>query len=439
MARGRAAALLAVSALAGAVLCAAPQQNVFRAAVDLIAVDVQVVDANGQPIGALAADKFEVTIDGRKRRVASVDLIQENAAAAVGPAWPLRSGATASNAWPVANGQGRTFVLTIDAQSFEQGESLPVIQAAREFVQRLQPNDRVAVMTLPPFGPKLDPTTDRAGIRHALDGITGQKPSMAGQFNLSTSEIIDISAETGGLGAPAGASAGAAAGAAAAGRGAPVPIAGETNVLQRVQSRECRNTGDLGCMEAIVSEAGALAQYLEERVTQSLNGLASLLDALRTYPGRKTVVLLSGGMAVSDRPGGRVDIGNEAKQLGEQAAHANATIYALHVETGMSRSYSAQSRRARDSVSLDRERRLSGKLLDEFADASGGTLLPVLVGGGEIALDRVLRETAVYYLLGVEPANMDRDGKAHRLQVKVNQRGATVRSRQWVVLRASNF
>ena len=184
-------------------------------------------------------------------------------------------------------------------------------------------------------------------VRRALDGITGQKQSLPGQFNLSTSEIIDITAETGGLGAPGSASAQAAAAAANAARGAPVPITSETDTLQRVQNRECRRAGDMGCMEAIVSEAAALAQYLEERVTQSLNGLGSLLDALRDLPGRKTVVVLSGGMAVSDRPGGRVDIGNEAKQLGGQAAHANATIYALHVDTGLSKSYSAQSRRAR--------------------------------------------------------------------------------------------
>jgi hypothetical protein len=58
----------------------------------------------------------------------------------------------------------------------------------------------------------------------------------------------------------------------------------------------------------------------------------------------------------------------------------------------------------------------------------------VNVGAGEMALDRVLRETSAYYLLGVEPGSTERDGKAHRLRVRVNQRGATVRSRQWVVL-----
>ena len=72
----------------------------------------------------------------------------------------------------------------------------------------------------------------------------------------------------------------------------PLPTAGDMDTLQRVQIRECRRTSDLGCLEAIVSEAGALAQNLEERVRLTLNGLTELLDALEQYPGRKTVVLL---------------------------------------------------------------------------------------------------------------------------------------------------
>jgi hypothetical protein len=43
---------------------------------------------------------------------------------------------------------------------------------------------------------------------------------------------------------------------------------------------------------------------------------------------------------------------------------------------------------------------MSSKVLDEFAGASGGALLSALVGGGDIALDRVLLETSSYYLLG---------------------------------------
>jgi VWFA-related protein len=402
---------------------AAGQQSSFRATVDLVAVTVQVVDGGGVPITSLDRDKFEVTIDGQRRRVVSSDLVQFAASGTGGP------DLAAAAVEPSGDRRDRTFILVVDASTFEAGEALQVIKAAHEFVHRLNPDDVIAVFSLP-FGTRVDPTLERAKVHVALDRITGQRPTMSGQFNLSTSEIIDIMAQSNSRAmafqSPAPSS----------GRGVvvPEPLTIEGDALERVALRECRRPGDAVCTQAIVSEASALALQLEERARRSLNGLSSLLEAIQSYPGRKTIVMLSGGMPVSDRPGGRVDIGDEAGSLGERAARANAVIYAMHVDDGMTRVYTAQSRRIRDAKSVARERVLEARLLEEFAASSGGALLPVNVGAGEVALDRVLRETSAYYLLGVEPGNADRDGKAHRLRVRVNHRGATIRSRQWVVL-----
>ena len=414
-------ALGALAWLAGTSSPDAQQTPAFRATVDLVAVTVQVVDADGRPVSGLSREHFDVTIDGKNRRVVSSDLIQAGGLA------PLRAddgGAGASDR------RDRTFVLAIDAASFEPGEALGIIEAAQGFVKRLGPGDAVGVFPLSPSRSRVDPTMDRLAVHMALGRLTGQRSAASSQFNLTTSEIIDIMAEANSRGTPI------VSGPPTTGRGAPPPppIALDSNTLERVQVRECRQTNDQGCAQAIVSEAAALAQQLEERVRESLNGLDNLLDALQQYPGRKTVVVMSGGMAVSDRPGGRVDIGDEAGDLGERAARANAVIYALHVDASMSRSFSAQARRIRDLRSLARERTLSSKLLDEFSGETGGGLLPVNVGGGDLALERVLRETSAYYLLGVEPGTAERDGKAHRLRVKISQKGATVRSRQWVVL-----
>jgi hypothetical protein len=45
-----------------------------------------------------------------------------------------------------------------------------------------------------------------------------------------------------------------------------------------------------------------------------------------------------------------------------------------------------------------------------------------------------MRESAAYYLLGVQPVKEDRDGALHFLSVKVRKRGVTVRSRTHVVI-----
>jgi hypothetical protein len=55
-------------------------------------------------------------------------------------------------------------------------------------------------------------------------------------------------------------------------------------------------------------------------------------------------------------------------------------------------------------------------------------------GDGEYAFDRILEETSACYLLGVEPADSDREGKPHTLTVRSTARDVTVRGRSWVVV-----
>ena len=47
----------------------APQPT-FKSGVELVALDVTVVDRNGRPVQGLGPEAFQVTIDGRPRRVA---------------------------------------------------------------------------------------------------------------------------------------------------------------------------------------------------------------------------------------------------------------------------------------------------------------------------------------------------------------------------------
>ena len=44
-------------------------QTVFRTTVDVIAVDVQVVDGEGNPIGRIGPESFEVSINRPRRKI----------------------------------------------------------------------------------------------------------------------------------------------------------------------------------------------------------------------------------------------------------------------------------------------------------------------------------------------------------------------------------
>lgn len=416
----------------------ADQQPTFSATVDLIAVDVQVVDNNGFPVTSLGPEDFEVSINGRKRRVSSANFIQFAATDGAAPARPVMSGPQATNLWPATDvsSSGRTYVLAFDTDSFTAQESRDVVAAARGFIRRLQPGDTVGLYTFP-VGPRMEPTLEHNRVSQAVDTIVGRSQAVPGEYNLSPSEIIDITSEASrvaSLNIGAGGSFTATAPTNNGSSSALMDI-GDGSTLQRVQLRECGSVSS-ACAEMIQTEASTKAFYLEGRATEGLNGLRALITLLNEQPGRKTVVLFSAGIPVTDRPGGRPDVGDLAKLLGQDAAATNTSIYTLHIDNREFRAMAAENRRGGSTpVSRSRDMAVGGRLLEEFSGASGGALLRVVMGGGELALDRVFRETSSHYLLGVEPADSDRDGRLRELRVRVlDKRGVTVRSRSWVVV-----
>jgi hypothetical protein len=110
-------------------------------------------------------------------------------------------------------------------------------------------------------------------------------------------------------------------------------------------------------------------------------------------------------------------------------------IYTVHVDRSARDGYSATTRRMSTTTDSAREASMRARWLDEFSVASGGALFAAQVDDGEVAFGRVFRETAAYYLLGVEPAAADRDGRLRAVEVKVrNLKNTTVRSRNWVIV-----
>jgi VWFA-related protein len=393
------------------IVAASAQQTVFRSKVDVIAVDVQVVDGDGNPIGRIGPDAFSVTINGQRRKVVSAQFIAQQPATD-DPTEPRPP-----------EGRGRTFVLAIDNGSFEVGAERAPIQGAQAFVQHLDPSDRVGLFVYP-AGTSIAPTTQRAPLTVTLGRVIGQKDPIRSHYNLRPWEIVDITAQTSNPNSFL-----------TAARNITNPTADggtqmELDPVLKIQARECPEDPD--CPSKIYSEGIQLAIQLERQVQTSLGGLEVLLHALEKIPGRKAVVLVSAGLLVSDRSDGRPDVGDIARVMGQSAARANATVYTVHID--VTPGVGPASQKAPGSSEMARDRALYGNWLNDFSQSAGGRLIYVPVGTADFAFDRILRETSAYYLLGVEPAAADRDGQPRKLGVKVNRRGVSVRSRQWVVV-----
>lgn len=415
--------LLAVTSGTGAGTTASAQDQParFRSAVDVIPVDVQVVDRQGNPIEQVRPEAFDVSINGRRRKVTSVQFVRHApaspSAAASGPLVPDSSPPPSSI--QTVPGGGRTFIIAIDNGSFDVGTAREAVQAVQSFIGRLEPQDRVGVYVYP-TALWIEPTTERASVRARLNRVIGERQPLRSYYNLTASEIVDITAQSANPTSFLNAV-----------RGGNEPAAEQMDPVRLIARRECQS--DPNCLARIYAEGIELATGLEHQTHTSLDGLAALLQRLTDMEGRKAVIIVSAGVLVSDRLDGRPNIGDRARILGQTAARANATVYTLHIDLSSARTGRAE-RRGAGSTEHGRERAMYGALLDRFSSAAGGSRLYVSVGGGESAFDRVLRESAAYYLLGVEPAEEDRDGKPRELKVKVDRRGGTVRSRQWVLV-----
>ena len=397
-----AALLAAVPAFAGpAGQAAQTPPTRFRTGVDLIAVDVQVIDRDGHPIADLGPDKFEVKINGRRRRVVTAELIRPDTALEPSPAAP---GQVAGPQRPA-----RVIVLAIDCLSFRPAAAAPVIDAARRFVAGLAPTDLVGLVAYP-LGPKVDPTTDHAAVALALASVTGQGEPDATQFHLRPSEVVDLNAALSGHDPKA------------------------SSALQRVATRECGEPIDDACQTRLISELVGTALYYEGQANLSIGMLRTLLKTMSSVAGRKTVVLVSGGMIASDTPGGRPDISEIGIETGKEAARANAAIYTLYLDSGFLGQFVADTPGQKNFNNLERDSMVLSRWLEQFSGAAGGSLFRLQTGSGEFAFDRILREIGSYYLLGVELEEADRDGRTHEITVTANQRKATVRGRRWVMV-----
>ena len=402
------AVLLSLSAAAAS--AAGQSQNsaqkpptTFRSGLDLIAVDVQVIDREGAPVTGLGPEKFEVTINGRRRRVVSADLVESRSALTLTPA--ERAAAQGGSAIPMLP---RVVVIAIDCLSFDASASRHLLAATRDFIDHLPATDEVGLFAYP-YGPKLNPTTDHAAVSRELLNVTGQRDIPSHQFHLRPSEIVDLTAAT------------------------VAARINEVSVLETVARRECGSPVEETCRQRLMMEILGTALYYEGQGNASLGILRSLIEELGTVSGRKTLVLISAGMMASDVPGGRPDINELGMQVGKEAARANTSIYTLYLDTSNIDRFSAEVRSADKNLQSEaRDSEVLGRWLDQFSGAAGGAMFKIQVGAGEGAFDRIYKEISAYYLLGVEPDAADRDGRTHEVKVKTTLKNATIRGRRWV-------
>lgn len=377
-----------------------PAQPVFTSGVELIAIDAHVTGRDGQPVAGLGADQFEVRIDGKARRVVTAQYLQA-ARAASEPADELPPEATfSSNDEAAATSSARLVVLLIDQAGFSASTTRAAVEAGRLVLDRLAPDDRVALAAFPGPGPRVPLTTNHQLVRTALDRITGMTeawPIVSPYFSMS--EAIDLARN-------------------------------DSTTRMAVFDRECARRGQLstpeGCASEVMDQVPLAMATIRRRVLTAAFGLQRMVDALATIDGPKTGVLISTGLPAGERLGD-LDTDDVMRTVARSAAAARVNLFVLHIDNQFIERFSVEQARQTGSTAF-RDSQLVAAGLEQLALQSGGIYQKV-VGDTPAPFERVSRELSAAYLLGVEPLPTDRDGKPHRIQVRVKLPGVSVRSR----------
>ena len=150
----------------------------------------------------------------------------------------------------------------------------------------------------------------------------------------------------------------------------------------------------------------------------SISALRQFLGMLGRVGGDKTVILISGGWPLDER-----DEISLVSTVAAEASAARATVFSIFVPTPI--------------FSADRRTMTSTPLADNYLYSGPLETLAAMTGGGsfraevaaESAFERLGRELAGYYRIGIEKDPADADAKSRRLKVQVLRASATVRAR----------
>jgi VWFA-related protein len=427
------AAVLAGGLVASARQDGPGQRPSFRSGVELVTIDVSVIDRQGQPVRGLSPSDFDVTVEGQARRVVSAEFV-DVAAAKTGLA-------NRPDAVPISTnegtGIGRQFVFIVDQSTLDTGSVRYVGRAASRFLTQLTFADRSALILLP-VGKNISFTWSHDRVREALQQVAGLNSSIVGWEYGSLAEARDIAnhslaalrtvgqracGNASALGDGAGPTGGAAGttpptggGTQPPGSGTAPPPGGGTGTPPG------GGTGsrmvDI-CMRNVQLQAESTWREAEMGSHSSLAALRQALETLGRARGDKTVVFISGGLPL--------DRHDENSMLGPVAAAAAAARVTLFPVFVPGNRYSASQRWMSTNPGIDQS--LHSQPLQMLAAMTGGEFLRAEVSA-EAAFERLAREMAGYYRVGVEKQADDRDGKARRLKVSVSRTGATVRARE---------
>ena len=400
---------LGMALLSAAIAAQAPQGGqqptappIFRSEVESVEVDAIVTDKDGKFVRTLTKDDFEVYQDGKKQPVSLLTLIEHPVPDTLTP--PSSLPADPDVATNAGANEGRIYILVLDGLHVSDENRLKVVAAARLFVEQyLGESDMMAVLQIGGTAPySQDLTRSRARLLASIDKFR------AGNVLPSESRTI-------------------------------------TEVSDATRVSVTNEDGTTTTTSLLVADLFETERT--QRTTQTLSALEQISTRLGTIRGRrKSLIFISEGFTspqstMSDsidvaaqldaaRSKAYADSIERALQDAARAATlSDITIYTVDPRGLMAGAGRGDILTSDETLLQAAEDVRSVQSMRDIAILTGGT---AIVNTNNIAggLRRMVVENSSYYILAFTPMPMPRDGKLHKLDVRVRQKGLNVKSRK---------
>ncbi|MCM3880870.1 MAG: VWA domain-containing protein [Vicinamibacterales bacterium] len=410
--------------LAGATWIAAqaPDQTAptFKVSVNYVDVDVTVTDANGQFARGLTRSDFELLEDGVPQKIEAFSLVELPNARPGGVRFSGRVvPADVRSNRDVAS--GRVYLIVLDDLNVSSFRTSQVRKNARQFVeQNFGEHDIAAVVST--SGRKQvaqEFTSDPARLLAAIDGFIGQRLRSAEEERIDNYYQAQLL----------------------------------SGLNEQTQTDDPQNSTTV--LNPITRNMSFDPSNLEREqravgVLDTLRNLATYLEGVRGR--RKALLLFSEGLDypmadVFSSAGGNV-IARATQDALNAAARANVNFYTIDPRglIGMSTDLLETMKTAGPDYAgtdptrpvgtpysgvqaLMAEMRLTQDSLRTLAEGTGGFAAVDTNSVSEV-FDRIVRTNGQYYLLGYTPPNHPRNGRFHRIEVRVKRPGLKASARR---------
>jgi VWFA-related protein len=381
----------------------------FQVEINYVDVDTIVTDARGDFVPGLTKDDFELFEDGKPQKVDTfsvVDIPMQRADRFVFRDRPVTLDVR-SNREPFA---GRLYVIVLDDLDTSLHRTTHVRAFAREFIEkRLGANDFAAVVFTSGYAGQ-DFTNDPQLLIAAVDRFLGRRilPPML--------DVLDARYQ-------------------------------REVTRASLSDEDVNNSRQTGDKLNDRTTAGADMERSYRAVTV-LNTLKNVSDVLASVRGRrKAVLFFSEGIDYPMTDVFAAGSGSDVQRITEDAitaaARANVNYYTLDPrgligmseefmqkqDTGLTADAPVEPTPLDARKDLMAQVRISLDSLRALAEQTGGY---AAVNANDLgpAFDRIVERSSHYYVLGYYPPTHPRDGRFHKIEVRVKRPGLNVTARK---------